>query len=75
MKKMQRLQAYYDCQICGEKHKLRAKWKFQTQGFSVKYINANFEQTVRDTIVEIAKEMLRKLHPLMIFEWDRLHCE
>jgi len=72
---MQRLKAFYDCQICGKKHKLRAKWKFESEVKLTEFQGVNFEQQVRECFVALAKAALKHIHPEAKFEWSRLHSE
>lgn len=55
---------YYDCQICGEKHKLKMTWEKETEEeVEAQWPGLNFEEELMAMVLKSAKETFEEKHP------------
>lgn len=71
--KVKQLKVFYDCQVCGDKHRLFKKWHPGTLTSLEKFREESMEAEAKRLMLLIAKEEFVRHHPSGTFDSSRVH--
>ena len=60
--------AYYDCQICGKEHKVKAVWNKECEVEVGKLFGIIWQDEVWDAFLDTAKKYFEERHPGAVFD-------
>lgn len=72
---MGELKAYYDCQVCKEKHELKARWTKKSEKAIAKSHGVDIKKETKRTLFSLCKTAFTDEHPGEKFDPSRLYFE